>query len=82
MAGGNAEDMTDNATTRNPTDEPDGTPAHAASLRPPGQSLGGGPDDGVDFGADDDRDATDAEVRRAGYDADAVSGDTAAVRPE
>jgi hypothetical protein len=77
--------MTDERVTdRNPTDEPDGTPAHAASLRPPGENVGGGPDGGVDFGADDDpgTDATDAEVRRAGYDADALSGDTPAVRPE
>jgi hypothetical protein len=77
--------MTDDQTTdRAGTDEPGGTPAHAASMRPPGENVTGGPDDGVDFGADDDSDAdaNDAEVRRAGYDVDAVSGDTAAVRPE
>jgi hypothetical protein len=53
-------------------------------MHPPGDVVPGGPDDGVDFGADDDpdADANDAEVRRAGYDVDAVSGDTAAVRPE
>ena len=76
--------MTDErATESSPADEPDGTPA-TASLRPPGGSLGDGPDQGVDFGADDDADAeaTDAEVRHAGYDADALSGDTPAVRPE
>jgi hypothetical protein len=84
VTGGNAEGMTDHVTDRSDTDEPDGTPAHAASMRPPGENLTGGPDDGVDFGADDDpeTDANDAEVRRAGYDVDAVAGDTAAVRPE
>ena len=84
VAGGNAEGMTDHVTDRSDTDEPDGTPAHAASMRPPGENLPGGPDDGVDFGADDDpeTDANDAEVRRAGYDVDAVTGDTPAVRPE
>ena len=77
--------MTDErATESSPADEPDGTPAFAASLRPPGESLGDGPDQGVDFGSDDDADAdaTDAEVRHAGYDADALSGDTPAVRPQ
>ena len=60
--------MTDNQVTdRNSADEPDGTPAHAASMRPPGETVTGGPDGGVDFGADDDPDAAanDAEVRRA-----------------
>ena len=77
--------MTDNQVTdRNSADEPDGTPAHAASMRPPGETVTGGPDGGVDFGADDDPDAAanDAEVRLAGYDPDAVSGDTEAVRPQ
>jgi hypothetical protein len=62
----------------------DETADHAPSMHPPGDVVPGGPDDGVDFGADDDpdADANDAEVRRAGYDVDAVSGDTAAVRPE
>jgi hypothetical protein len=85
VAAGNADGMTDERVTdRHGTDEPDGTSAHAASLRPPGESLTDGPDDGVDFGADDDpdADANDAEVRRAGYDVDAVSGETAAVRPD
>jgi hypothetical protein len=60
------------------------TPDYATSLHAPGEVLPGGPDDGTDFGADDDpaADANDAEVRRVGYDPDAVSGDTAAVRPE
>jgi hypothetical protein len=83
VAAGNADGMTDEPVTDlHGTDEPDGTSAHAASLRPPGESITGGPDDGVDFGADDDPDADDAEVRRAGYDVDAVSGETAAVRPD
>lgn len=38
------------------------------------------PDPGVDFG-DDDLDTTDQPGERAGYDVDAVSGDTDAVRP-
>ncbi len=70
---------------RHPTDEPDGTPAHEASLRPVGHSVSGGE-------ADDDRDAPDPAAAfgdtvppgasRAGYDVDAVSGDTEAVRPQ
>ena len=62
----------------------DETPDYATSLRPPGEIIPGGPDSGVDFGADDDPDtaANDEEVRHAGYDVDAVSGETAAVRPD
>jgi hypothetical protein len=112
-------------TDRVPTDEPDGTSAYAASLRPPGESVGtpsadsdtaeedadffagtgretGDPaadldDDLVDeFGADvgdqfspDDVDPTTEAARRvhrpadsrAGYDVEAVSGDTDEMRP-
>jgi hypothetical protein len=62
----------------------DETADYATSLHAPGEILPGGPDDGVDFGADDDADAAanDAEVRDAGYDVDAVAGDTDAVRPQ
>jgi hypothetical protein len=76
--------MSDRRTDLNPTDEPDGTPAHEASLRPPGESLStpadaGDADTGVDF---EDRDAGDDGMpSRAGYDAGDVSGDTDAVRP-
>ena len=79
VAAGNADGMTDEPVTdRHGPDEPDGTPAHAASLRPPGESLTGGPDDGVDFGADDDpdADADDAEVVGAGDDAVSGAADT------
>ena len=85
------------------TDEPDGTTAVQASLRPPGDSVTALGDDAPvdaapeepvtdsagpaaaddDFGSDggaDDPGVT--EVDRAGYDADAVSGDTDAYRPE
>ena len=116
-------------TDRHPSDEPDGTSAFAASLRPPGQSVtvpapdgdtaeedadyfaadagdrtgagddpAGAADDDLaaDFGDDpgdqfssDDVDPTSDAARRrprsansrAGYDVDAVSGDTDAVRP-
>ncbi|WP_433796696.1 hypothetical protein [Actinoplanes sp. CA-252034] len=60
---------------RHPTDEPDGTPAHQASLRRPGESVTGGaaePEVTEDAGFAD----------RGGYDADAVSGDSAAYRPD
>ncbi|TDC41184.1 hypothetical protein [Micromonospora sp. KC213] len=57
------------------TDEPDGTPAYEASLRPPGDSLRGTDDTGDDFAdlpADEHLSAR--ETSRAGYDVDAVSG--------
>jgi hypothetical protein len=116
-------------TDRHPTDEPGGTSAFAASLRPPGESVtmpspdgdtaeedadyfaadagdqvdnargrptGADDDLAADFGDDtgdqfssDDVDPTSDAARRrprsadsrAGYDVDAVSGDTDAVRP-
>ncbi|GAA4609194.1 hypothetical protein BJY16_007209 [Actinoplanes octamycinicus] len=58
---------------RHPTDEPDGTPAYAASLRRPGESVTGAP-------ADEDE-AGEAPMG-AGYDENAVSGDTDAYRPD
>jgi hypothetical protein len=86
-----------------PTDEPDGTTAFEASLRPPGDSVTAAGDDAPadaapqdrvrdsagpadaddDFGSDDAADDPGVtEVDRAGYDVDAVSGDTDAYRPE
>ncbi|MEV4846711.1 hypothetical protein AB0K20_26250 [Micromonospora matsumotoense] len=62
-------------TDRADTDEPDGVPAYEASLRPPGESLGGGGDTGDDFAdlpAEEHLSAR--ETSRAGYDVDAVSG--------
>jgi len=76
---------------RHATDEPGGTTAHEASLRPPGSSVSpGSADDGSPAepaGTDhfDEPQADDtaaAEVSRAGYDADSVSGDTDAYRPQ
>jgi hypothetical protein len=61
---------------RHPTDEPDGTPAHAASLRPPGDSVANGADEEHDDGGEAGPDAG------ARYDVGAVSGDTDAYRPE
>jgi hypothetical protein len=73
---------------RQPTDEPDGTTAHQASLRPPGQSVSpgsaeddaSGDTDDFDRTPSDETDATD--VSDAGYDAEAVSGDTEVYRPD
>ena len=61
-------------TDQHPTDEPDGTTAHQASLRPPGHSL--------DAPADPGGDAEATDVDTAGYDADAVSGGTSEYRPD
>ena len=58
-----------------PTDEPDGTPAYAASLRGPGDSIVGGDEDS---GITEESDSAD----RGGYDAAAVSGDSDAYRPD
>jgi hypothetical protein len=76
---------------RHPTDEPDGTPAFAASLRPPGESVTSTGTDTSD--AFDDADEPrgpqapfDGPVlpgdSRAGYDVADASGDTDAVRPQ
>lgn len=57
------------------TDEPDGTTAYQASLRPPGESLHTTDDTGDDFADLPAEEATPArETSRAGYDVDAVSG--------
>jgi hypothetical protein len=71
-------------TDHHPTDEPDGTPAHSASLRPPGESTGAAPTGAAagDDLAGDDPGADDGDAGRAGYDAGAVAGDTDAYRPE
>lgn len=70
--------MTDEQRTdRADTDEPDGTPAYEASLRPPGDSLRSTDDTGDDFAdlpAEEHLSARDTS--RAGYDVDAVSGTT------
>ena len=74
-----------------PTDEPDGTPAYQASLRPPGHNVQSGEvsDERADLAQEDvEADASDtdedapAEVERAGYDVQSVSGDSPAYRPE
>jgi hypothetical protein len=85
--------MSDERVDRAPTDEPDGTPAYTASLQPAGESVRPGrrsevTDDAV---APDAAPAGDDPVvgrpvggveRGAGYDVDAVSGDTDIYRPE
>jgi hypothetical protein len=70
---------------RNPTDEPDGTPAMAASLRPPGDSVRQSPDEepgGDDTFAESAGSADAPPASRAGYDVEAVSGDTEEYRPQ
>ncbi|MEU4221997.1 hypothetical protein [Actinoplanes sp. NPDC026623] len=67
---------------RTGTDEPDGTPAFAASLRPPGESLTTAPNGGDDLAPDEDDGGSTPVEGRAGYDADAVSGDTDEYRPD
>jgi hypothetical protein len=95
--------MTDHqrGTDLHPTDEPDGTTALQASLRPPGESVTTAGAEGIDSAgelghtdsagdtgrdefdaADDGADESRTEVDGAGYDADAVSGDTGAYRPQ
>ncbi len=76
--------MTDenDRTGRSGTDEPDGTPAFAASLRPPGESFNTAPNGGDDLAPDQDEAGSAPVDRRTGYDAGAVSGDTDAYRPE
>ncbi|MGC4808848.1 hypothetical protein [Micromonospora sp. DT233] len=59
------------------TDEPDGTTAFEASLRPPGESLHTTDDTGDDFADLPAENAQPArETSRAGYDVDDVSGTT------
>jgi hypothetical protein len=76
--------MTDDndRTGRTGTDEPDGTPAFAASLRSPGESVTTAPNGGDDLAPDQDQAGSASVDGRAGYDADAVSGDTDEYRPE
>jgi hypothetical protein len=83
--------MSDERIGRAPTDEPDGTTAYAASLRRPGDSVR----PGTTPEATDEEIAPDAAPagdpvaehpgdgveRGAGYDVDAVSGDTEVYRP-
>lgn len=80
--------MTDETTRTDlhPTDEPDGTTATAASLRPVGESVTA-PQDGdgdLDTGVDDfdTADEDEGAPQRVGYDPADVSGDTSLYRPE
>jgi hypothetical protein len=85
--------MSDERVDRAPTDEPDGTPAYTASLQPPGESVRPARPREVtdDTVARDAAPATDDPVvdrpvggieREAGYDVEAVSGDTDIYRPD
>lgn len=85
--------MTDQRADRSPTDEPDGTPAYAASLRPPGESVQPGTtrevrdeeiaEDAAPAGDDPVADRPSGRVPHgAGYDVRSVSGDTDMVRPD
>jgi hypothetical protein len=81
-------------TDRQPTDEPDGETAFAASMRPPGQSVDSSDAESADSGEDFEEsqsprgpDATfDGPVlpgdSRAGYDVNDTAGDTDAYRPQ
>lgn len=69
------------------TDEPDGTTAYAASLRPPGHSIEQTVDDQGDLAPEDKRGNRDdspqpSEVDRAGYNTRDVAGDSPNYRPE
>ncbi|GID29960.1 hypothetical protein [Paractinoplanes brasiliensis] len=69
------------------TDEPDGTTAYAASLRPPGHSIEQPVDDQGDLAPEDKRGNRDegsqpSEVHRAGYNTRDVAGDSPGYRPE
>jgi hypothetical protein len=76
--------MTDenDRTGRSGTDEPDGTPAFAASLRPPGESFTTAPNGGDDLAPDQDEAGSASVDGRAGYNAEAMSGDTDEYRPD
>jgi hypothetical protein len=66
-------------------DEPDGTPAYAASLRPPGSSVDSGlPDDRRADLAPEDRtgEKGGGVADRSGYDSRSLAGDSPAYRPE
>jgi hypothetical protein len=91
-AGGKTRGMSEERTDRAPTDEPDGTPAYAASLRAPGESVRPArprdltdeeiaPDAAPTGEPVTDR-PTDGVESRAGYDVEAVSGDTDIYRPD
>ncbi|AGZ44012.1 hypothetical protein AFR_28755 [Actinoplanes friuliensis DSM 7358] len=74
-------------TERAPSDEPDGTPAYAASLHAPGDSVRPAhpPEPTDDDIAPDAAPAGDDPVGGspgAGYDTEAVSGDTEIYRPD
>ena len=70
---------------RHPTDEPDGSTAMAASLRPVGDSVrpSGDAEPGGDDTFAEEEGSTDAPpASRAGYDVEAVSGGTDEYRPQ
>jgi hypothetical protein len=70
---------------RAPADEPDGAPAMEASLREPGDQLRQSADEepgGDDTFAGSAGSADAPPQSRAGYDVDAVSGDTEEYRPQ
>jgi hypothetical protein len=84
--------MSDERADRLSTDEPDGTSAYAASLRSPGESVqpGTSPDatdeeiapDAAPAGDDPMVEQAGGGVERgAGYDVEAVSGDSELYRP-
>jgi hypothetical protein len=81
---GNAGAMTDDSDRLGGagTGESDGTPAVTASLRPPGDSLTTAPNGGDDLAPDQDEAGSAPVDGRAGYDAEAVSGDTDQYRPQ
>jgi hypothetical protein len=83
--------MSDERVDRAPTDEPDGTPAYSASLRPPGDSVQPrrtreATDEDIAPDAapagDDPVTGRSAVEGDAGYDTDAVSGDAEMYRPD
>jgi hypothetical protein len=70
---------------RHATDEPDGTTAMEASMRPPGDSLRQSGDEepgGDDTFAESEGSADAPPASRAGYDVEAVSGGTEEYRPQ
>lgn len=75
---------TEERADRAATDEPDGTTAFEASLRPPGESLHSTDDTGDDLAGEpapgEGPPAT--STSRAGYDVDDVSGSTDPARYE
>ncbi|XVV10233.1 hypothetical protein ACQP2X_36075 [Actinoplanes sp. CA-131856] len=64
-------------------DEPDGTTAHEASLRPPGHSVEGRADEPADRAPEDRTGEKGGGVAdRSGYDSRSLAGDSPNYRPE